>query len=164
MNKRTFLKNLFTGTAGVVVASTVQPNPVSADSPVVIPSPPVTVPYPEGMVSWPCLKCKAEQVTPLMVWPSVKMNLSCPSCGYRQPYLWHLKKFDPRPTEYGGAPGHPLQRLADTGSKQSRYGDFTPKPEPPLTDKELFSATPRGRAMQFYRERRARKMERKGRW
>jgi len=63
--------------------------------------PAVETPTPSA-VKWWCMRCEAPHETPAIVFPSVKRNLDCSVCGSRQPYMLHIKKFDPQPT--GWAP------------------------------------------------------------
>lgn len=176
MNRRDMLKRFVLGSAATVIAgeqvSATPALPTVSDLQTAPAAPPlIPIHYANEAVAWPCGYCHAEHATPLLVWPSVKLSLSCPSCGRRQSYLWHLKKFDPNPTEYGDRPAHAMSRLADTGP---RFANFEPTiaglPLAPVAvwpeelsepNRAVASMTPRERAMEFFRERRARKMARR---
>jgi hypothetical protein len=171
MNKREFLKKLG---GGSVVAAGVAVGLVSTEKPVeAVPIAPVVPdPIPTSVVTWPCVQCQAEIQTPTIVWDSVKLRMSCPKCGRRQPYLWHLKKFDPAPVEYSGSPGHPLATLHDSGPSGGS-GTFKstqvwripdePSEEFIAANSNLYRMTPRERSMKYFSERRARKRSRRAR-
>ncbi len=96
--RRGFLGRLLGGTVGIVGAAALGSD-VSA-APVVPAQPALPTPS-TGMIAWPCASCGKPQETPALVFPSVKFDLRCNACGAIQPYLWHIKAFDPNPTEYG---------------------------------------------------------------
>ncbi len=115
--RRGFLRGLGqTGAAAAIaavgVATAAKAEPV-AELPVAVP--PVASAPPQGAdIVWPCKNCEHENRTLAMVWDAVKFNLRCRECGSMQMYLWHLKKFDPHPTDYSTAkPLSPRQIVSD---------------------------------------------------
>lgn len=144
MKKRTFFKTLGT-LIGLSVATPIAAEETrKADQ-----GPPSTE---EGFITWGCIRCTADSATPANLWPWVKMNLTCPTCGQRQPYAWHIKKFDPNPLEFNGRPISPALCLSSNAIERR---------ELPLTPKELLQSGSRPYAMEYYRRRRARKIENK---
>ena len=115
-SRRGFLRKL--GQSGAVVAAAVVAAPPVAaklETPSAIATTPIAPPYPQ--VTWPCMKCAGENHTPSLIFETVKFNLRCAHCGWQQLYRWHIKKFDPAPTEYVDGSVVPVLMLTDQPSK-----------------------------------------------
>jgi hypothetical protein len=123
------------------------------------PAPPVPASFSVEYVSWPCIQCDTHTLTPRQIFDAVKFALTCTACGRRQPYLWHIKKFDPAPTEYRGTPGHALSRLVTVApfTDGARRPTATSDPPTPPEARPVDLRSPRQRSMDYFRERYIRK-------